>query len=151
VARQTNRSVPLETRLFAAMMENFGLELDPRRLSGEEREAVKKQIANYKTIRRLVQFGDLFRLKSPFEGDAAAFLYAAPDKKEAVATYFRMLGVPNAPEVFLRFAGLGPDLRYEETESGGVYWGDELLHSGLPVRLNDGDFRCRFWHFHATR
>jgi len=149
--QQTNRSVPLETRLFAAMMENFGLELDPRRLSGEEREAVKKQIANYKTIRRLVQFGDLFRLKSPFEGDAAAFLYAAPDKKEAVATYFRMLGVPNAPEVFLRFAGLGPDLRYEETESGGVYWGDELLHSGLPVRLNDGDFRCRFWHFHATR
>lgn len=149
--QQTNRTVPLETRAYAAMMANFGLELDPRRLSGEEHETVKKQIANYKTIRRLVQFGDLFRLISPFEGNDAAFLYAAPDRQEAVATYFRMLAAANAPEVFLRFAGLNPDVRYEETEGGGVYWGDELLHSGLPARLRDGDFQCRFWHFHAVR
>ena len=149
--QQTNRCVPLETRAYAAMMANFGLELDPRRLSGEEREKVKEFIAKYKSIRRLVQFGDLFRLKSPFEGNDAAFLYAAPDGLEAVAAYFRLLTAANAPEVFLRFAGLNPDARYEETEGGGVYGGDELLYSGLPTGLRVGDFQCRFWHFRAVR
>lgn len=149
--QQTNRSVPLETRAYAAMMANFGLELDPLRLSGEEREAVKRMVADCKSIRRLVQFGDLFRLKSPFEGNDAAFLYASPDRLEAVAAYFRLLATANAPEVFLRFAGLNPDARYEETVNGGAYYGDELLHSGLPVRLYGGDFQCRFWHFRAAR
>ena len=56
----------------------------------------------------------------------------------------------NVPEVFLRLAGLNPDARYEITEGGGVYGDDELLHSGLPVRLRGGDFQCRFWHFRAV-
>lgn len=65
---QVGRMTPLEFRGDVAMSGNFGYELDLTKFTSDEKELVKAQVVNYKEIRSLVQQGDLYRLKSPFEG-----------------------------------------------------------------------------------
>lgn len=147
--QQVGRTTPFGTRGNAAMLANFGYELDLGKLSGEERGQVRKQVELYKSIRKVVQFGDLYRLRSPFEGGTAACIYVSPDKGEAVAAYFNILGIPNAPFDFIRFDGLDADQSYRDVGGGKVYGGDELMNVGLPVSVPDGDFQSQFWHFKA--
>ena len=64
---QVHRMTPLNTRGVVAMSGNFGYELDITKLSDEEKEMIKEQIKNYKEIRETIQFGDYYRLSSPFE------------------------------------------------------------------------------------
>ena len=65
---QVNRITSLDMRGDVAMSGNLGYELDLTKLSKVEKETVKKQVAKYKEVRKLVQFGDFYRLHSPFEG-----------------------------------------------------------------------------------
>ncbi|MGB3721144.1 MAG: alpha-galactosidase, partial [Hyphomicrobiaceae bacterium] len=58
---QVGRVTPLETRGHVALSGNFGYELDLTKFTEEEKEIVKAQIALYKEIRHLVQFGDFYR------------------------------------------------------------------------------------------
>jgi alpha-galactosidase len=145
--QQVSRTTPFSTRGNAAMLFNFGYELDLSKLSKEECDLVKEQIAAYKGVRKIVQYGDMYRLRSPFEGNNAACIYVLPDKTEAFAVYFNILGVPNSPLDFIRFDGLDEDKQYEDIESGRIYGGDELMNSGLPVSVVESDFQSQSWHF----
>lgn len=147
--QQVNRTTSLNTRGNSAMLFNFGYELDLTKLSREEGSLVKEQIAEYKKIRKIIQYGDLYRLRNPFEGNNAAFIYVSPDKNEAFAAYFNILSVPNPPLEYLRFDGLDADRQYEEIGSGRIYGGDELMFSGLPVSVTQNDFQSQVWHFRA--
>ena len=53
------------------MSGNFGYELDLTAFSEQEKEEVREQVKLYKEIRHLVQFGDFYRLRNPFEGNEA--------------------------------------------------------------------------------
>ncbi|MCP3763517.1 alpha-galactosidase [Domibacillus sp. A3M-37] len=48
---------------------NLGYELNLTKLTEDEKEEVKRQVAQYKKIRPLIQFGDFYRLLSPFDGN----------------------------------------------------------------------------------
>ena len=63
---QVGRITPLETRGNVAMAGNFGYELDLTKLTEEEKEIVKEQIKEYKDIREVIQFGDLYRIFKSF-------------------------------------------------------------------------------------
>src|SRR5690606_37870084 len=65
---QVGRMTSLETRGNVALSGNFGYELDLTKFTEEEKAAVTEQVKLYKDIRPLVQFGDFYRLASPFEG-----------------------------------------------------------------------------------
>jgi alpha-galactosidase len=146
---QVGRVTPLETRGHVALSGNFGYELDLTKFTDEEKEIVKAQTALCKEIRHLVQFGDFYRLLSPFEGNAAAWMFVAKDKREAFAVYVQILKEPYAPLDRFRLKGLNPDLDYEMDEDGLVYGGDELMNAGLPVPQFSGDFRSRVWRLRA--
>ncbi|WP_027408518.1 alpha-galactosidase [Anoxybacteroides tepidamans] len=142
---QVRRVTPLETRGHVAMSGNFGYELDVTKLSDKEREQVKEQIAFYKQIRRLVQFGTFYRILSPFEGNEAAWMFVSEDRSEAFVAYFRMLSEANAPLSFFRLKGLDPNKNYEMIGSGEVYGGDELMYIGLNAPTRRGDFLSAVW------
>jgi alpha-galactosidase len=146
---QVGRVTPLETRGHVALSGNFGYELDLTKFTDEEKEIVKAQTALCKEIRHLVQFGDFYRLLSPFEGNAAAWMFVAKDKREAFAVYVQILKEPYAPLDRFRLKGLDPDLDYEMDEDGLVCGGDELMNAGLPVPQFSGDFRSRVWRLRA--
>ena len=56
---QTGRNVPLKLRFDVAMSGRLGLELQPSKMTGKEKEFARRAIADYKEIRPIVQQYDL--------------------------------------------------------------------------------------------
>ncbi len=111
---QLGRSASLDTRGAVAFFGVLGYELDPRKLSEEDRRGVAAQIAFYKQHRQLFQFGRFLRLRSTWEGDGneTAWMVVSEDRREAVVASFRILGRPNPASLRLGLRGLDPGLLY---------------------------------------
>ncbi len=143
---QVGRITPMETRGNCAMSGNLGYELDITKLSEQEQEEVKKQIAFYKEIRNTIQFGDFYRILNPFEGNETAWNFVSENKEEAVLMYFKVLSEPNCNVTTVKMKGLNPDFIYENDEIGRFY-GDELMYSGIAVPIAKEDFASKIWVF----
>lgn len=143
---QVGRVTTLETRGNVALSGVFGYELDLTAFSEQEEQLVKEQVAFYKEVRRMVQFGDYYRLLDPFEGNEAAWMFVSEDGSEALAFYFKVLAQPNSGFRTLRLKGLNPDALYR-LDGGELFGGDELMYAGLrvPTDLLIGDFRSKAW------
>ena len=63
---QVFRNTPMDTRAPVAYFGTFGYELDPTKLTEEEKEAVKKQIAFMQEHRELIARVTFYVLKSTF-------------------------------------------------------------------------------------
>ncbi len=137
---QTGRSTSFETRGNVAMAGAFGYELDLTKLTAEEKELVRKQVAQYHAYYDVIQNGDLYRLISPFENEnVCAWEYVSADKREALLTFVVRRCKVNFAS-FVRMKGLDPNKRYRE-DSGRVYSGDTLMNAGLNLTRGwrDGD------------
>jgi len=147
---QVDRITSLAMRGDVAMSGNLGYELDLTKLTEDEKIAVTAQVARYKEIRKLIQFGEFYRLKSPFEGNETAWLFANKDKTEVIVYLFRELAEANAAIGSVRLAGIDTTKRYEFLGTDKVYGGDELTYSGLSIPIEmKGDFQSHVWHFKA--
>ena len=137
---QVYRDTPLHTRANVAYFGTFGYELDLNKLAGEEIIQVKEQIRFMKTYRKLIQFGDFYRLSSPFEKNITAWMVVSEDRRQAVVGWYRTLNGANVPLGRLRLSGLDENLSYcvceEGLESGACYYGDELMNAGLVTTEN---------------
>ncbi|MEK8212056.1 MULTISPECIES: alpha-galactosidase [unclassified Paenibacillus] len=151
---QVGRVTPLDFRGDVAMSGNFGYELDLTKFSEEDKETVKRQIVTYKEIRGLVQRGDLYRLKSPFEGNESAWMFVSENKEEALVYYFQVMAVPNAPQRFLRLAGLHPELAYEiqpgYSGEQSILGGDRLMQLGLSLPYEQKDHESGWFRVRAV-
>ncbi|MDD3117868.1 MAG: alpha-galactosidase [Victivallales bacterium] len=148
---QHGRVTSLETRGHCAMSGNFGYELDVRKMTAEEKAMVREQIRRYKEIRHTVLFGDLYRLKSPFESNEAAWNYVSRDRKEVVVMAFYILAEADAKERRLRLGGLDPVRKYRVAATGEEYYGEFLMNYGLTLPAwTQGDFKSTFWHLLAV-
>lgn len=135
---QLLRNTSLETRANVAYFGTFGYELDPNRLTEEEKEEVKAQITFMKQYRHLIQYGTFYRLLSPFEGNETAWMVVSEDKTRAIVGYYKVLQSVNGPYKKVRLQGLDPDRKYHVAGmEPGKYeedlYGDELLWYGLNV------------------
>ncbi len=144
---QVERSTSLQMRYDVASFGNLGYELDITELNEDEIKAVKNQVNNYKEIRKLVQFGEFYRLRSPFEGNFTAWLYISQDKKEVLVGFYQILAGPNPKEEKLKLKGLKAEADYKEVNSGEIYGGDELMNYGIKVPYLKGDFESKVWRF----
>ncbi|WP_342425642.1 alpha-galactosidase [Paenibacillus sp. FSL L8-0502] len=144
---QVGRITPLETRGYVAMAGNLGYELDLTTLTIEEKEVVKKQIALYKEMRSLIQFGNFYRMINPFDENEAAWSFVSEDQTEMAASYFKVLSQPATAIKTLKFKGLNPDYVYRNVETGELFGGDELMHVGITLARVKQDFLGMFWRF----
>lgn len=145
----TNREIPLKMRLDVAMSARFGIELDPLHLSESEDDCIKKGISEYKKIREVVQFGDLYRLASPYDG-CSQIMYVDKAKERAVVFAYVTEPLPYEKYNVVRFEGLDPESKYSLVEInkdifcsreisaslGKVYSGDFLMKNGIRLNLN---------------
>ena len=145
--QQTGRVSPLATRGYVAMSGNFGYELDLGNLKDEELEYVKEQIQCYKMIRPVIQHGDFYRIRNPFNENLAAWNFVSQDQKRAVAFFFEILSQPAAPVRILKLKGLHPDKLYRRYDNGEIYSGDELMYCGISIPLKKEDFRGEMYCF----
>ena len=144
---QTGNITPLKFRFDMAMSGRFGMELQPKDLSGEEKIFARKAIENYKGIRDIVMKGDLYRIISPYEGKGLyAIMYVSKDKKRAVVFdyCFEYQGrTRNAQLISLH--GLDPKKQYKLSElnvdksnfwgNNKIFSGEYLIHEGINPRL----------------
>lgn len=142
---QTQRITPFNTRGAIASLGATGYELDLTKLTAEEKEQVKEQIANYKRIDGLVLNGDLFRLANPFETDYFCEMIVAKDKTEAYVVGERFRGDPCDHDRLLKLNGLDENKTYTIKELGVTASGKALMSAGVHYpRLPD----CGSWIWH---
>lgn len=59
----------------------------------------------------------------------------SPDKKQAVAVYYKVKATPNPKLKKLPLTGLDPDKRYYCSRNDRTYYGDELMNMGLLLDM----------------
>lgn len=81
---QTGRKSMVENRFNVACIGAFGYELDLRKVSLIDAKAIKEQIKWYKENRRLLQFGDYYKISSLYNSRHYEFSIVSKDKTEAI-------------------------------------------------------------------
>lgn len=128
---QVYRNTPLHTRANVAYFGTFGYELDLNKISDKEQEQVKEQIRFMKKYREVLQFGDFYRLKSPFDGNVTAWMVVNEERTLALVGWYRVLCGVNMPFTRIKLQGLKDEYRYEIAGREGWYFGNELMNLGL--------------------
>ncbi len=106
---QTLRSTPLSTRFGAAAFGILGYECDVRDLSAESRELICRHISIYKKWRRVLQFGQFYRVLS---GNIHEWICVSEDKRYAVGLLLQELTCPNMQSQRFFAHGLDPNKKY---------------------------------------
>lgn len=145
---QTGRVIPLKFRFDVAMSGRLGMEIQPNTMSDGEKEFSKHAIATYKEIRPVVQFGDLYRLISPFDKlGVASLMYCTPEKDRAVFFAYKIEHYMNQVLPRFRMAGLDANKNYRIRELNlpqgenpcylhdKVVAGSILMNTGMEVPL----------------
>lgn len=146
---QTGRVTPIDTRGAVAMSAVFGYELDLTTLTDEEKEIVKKQVNQYKGIRKLVQYGDFYRLQSSKDGNKTAWMFVSPQKDEAVVMLCKVLAEAQPVLTKTKLYGLDTNRNYRDVETNKVYGGDELMELGFYDPIIRNDYAATMYHFKA--
>ena len=110
---QTGRSIPLKFRFDVAMSGRLGMEIQPKDMSEEDKVFAKRAIAAYKEIRPVVQFGDLYRLVSPYDNKSiSSLMYVTPEKDRAVFYVYKISHLLNMVIPNVRMNGLDAKKMY---------------------------------------
>jgi alpha-galactosidase len=129
--------VPLQFRFHVSMCGVLGIGAHILRWNEQESAEARRLIAQYKEIRPIVQFGDLYRLRSPQQHPFSAVQYVSKDRAEGVLFAFRTL-IPDPVELpLLYLRGLDPTARYSVTGFEAPRSGQAWMHAGLHVSLNN--------------
>ena len=166
---QTFRTIPLKYRIDVAMSGRLGMEIQPKNMTDEEKELCRKAIADYKTIRPIVQFGDIYRLISPYDRlGVASLMYTSPEKDKAAFYWWKTETFVNQHISRVKMAGLNPEKRYRIHElnridntplafEGKTFSGAFLMNNGLeiPYRHNvdyhkQNDYASRVLYLEAV-
>ena len=134
---QVRRTTSCKMRCEVALGGNFGLELDLTRLSDEDREEIRAQIARIKEIRNTTAKGTFTRLLSPWEGDLTAYQFV--DDQKIVFCCYRTLIRANEKPLPIRLRNLKAGERYQDAE-GKIYTANDLMHFGILPRMEPRDF-----------
>lgn len=139
----TRRITPFHTRAVVAMAGTFGYELDLNLISEEEKQAVPHQIADFKKYWNLLQNGLYYRLTDVMKNRMeAAWMMTAHDGSEALVNVVTLDTTGNAPNRFIRCAGLTPGACYREEATGMVYSANALMTQGLPIPAGLGEYEA---------
>lgn len=142
---QTFRTIPLKYRIDVAMSGRLGMEIQPKHMSDDEKALCRNAIAEYKQVRPVVQFGDIYRLVSPYDGDGvASLMYVTPEKERSVFYWWKTEHFCNQHLPRVRMAGLDPARSYRVRElnridneplafEGKTFSGSYLMGNGLEI------------------
>ncbi|MBQ3020133.1 MAG: alpha-galactosidase [Clostridia bacterium] len=121
------------TKASVALWGSFGYELDVTKLTNEQKEEFKKQIAEYHKYYDLIHYGDLYRVLPPTsENLKVAWEFVSEDKSECLLTIICVK--EHIPENFVfKFKGLDVNAYYQDEESGKIYSGALLTYVGLNL------------------
>ena len=122
------------------MSGTFGYELNPEKLTEEEKEEIRGQVARRKQLAGLIHEGSYHRLTNPFDGECAAWAFVSKDRNEALLNVVNLEIHGNRPITYVRMRGLESGAMYRDEESGRIYPADALMQAGLPMPVPAGEY-----------
>jgi alpha-galactosidase len=142
---QTGRITPLDTRATVAMAGTFGYELDPMKLTEEEKEKIRGQIQTFKGYYDLIQDGEYHRLTNPFVDEVYnAWEFSSEDGTEALMSIVATKIYANEAPIYIKLRGLQEDKFY--IMNGEKYLGGALMHAGFLMPAAEQEYQS--WNFH---
>ncbi|HHV86065.1 MAG TPA: alpha-galactosidase [Petrimonas sp.] len=145
---------PLEFKLDVAMAGVLGIGYDISKWNDEEKAIAGEKIARYKDIRKTVQFGNHYRLVSPYENNRSILQFVSKDLSESVVFVYNLAEYPKATSLeakktkIVRLKGLDPDRSYTIEGIQGLFKGDYLLNYGINFPVN-GAFKSHIFKITA--
>ena len=139
------RTTSLKYRIDVAMSGRLGMEIQPKNMTEEEKSLCRNAIAEYKQIRPIVQFGDIYRLVSPYDKKGlASMMYVSENKEKAVFYWWKTESMQNEHLPRVKMSGLDPDKQYRVHElnridlnpldfEGKSFSGAYLMSHGLEI------------------
>ncbi len=139
------RTTAMKYRIDVAMSGRLGMEIQPKNMTDSEKELCRKAIAEYKQIRPIVQFGDIYRLVSPYDRKGlASMMYVDEAKDKAVFYWWKTESFQNEHLPRVHMAGLDAAKMYRVKElnridekpldiEGKQFSGAYLMNHGLDV------------------
>ncbi|WP_445735673.1 alpha-galactosidase [Mariniflexile sp.] len=147
---QTKREIPIKFRFDVAMTGRLGLELQPKNMTDEEKAFSKAAISVYKDIRPIIQFGDLYRIVSPYQNKRlASLIYVDEQKKNAVFFAYYLEKQVKETLPYFKFQGLDPTTNYTINEinkyaerkvfgaDDKTFSGSFLMNTGVKLNLSN--------------
>lgn len=147
----------IKFRTDVAMMGKFGYDIDVSKLTPDEQQFSRQAVQTYKRLTPVLGQGDLFRLRSPYEGNQVALMYVDEAQGHAVAFGYNLHTRFHEAVMPVKLQGLDPAKRYKVAEinlmpnkkaelsaHGQTYSGDYLMKVG--VQLSDGEAKALTSH-----
>ena len=148
------RTTAMKYRIDVAMSGRLGMEIQPKNMSDDEKALCRQAIKEYKQIRPIVQFGDIYRLVSPYDKQGlASLMYVDEAKSKSVFFWWKTESFQNEHLPRVKMAGLDPGKMYKIHElnridknpmdvEGKSFSGAYLMNHGLemPYRNEPADW-----------
>lgn len=129
----TKRVTSLSFRAHVAMMGgSFGFELDPTKVSAQDRAQIPALLKLAEKVNLVVINGHMWKLALPDECQRPAALYVTDDGKQAVLFAFQMVATTVIGFPVLKLRGLEAGVTYK-VDGGEVYKGRTLMNVGLSI------------------
>ena len=139
------RTTAMKYRIDVAMSGRLGMEIQPKNMTDDEKALCRKAIAEYKQIRPIVQFGDIYRLVSPYDKvGLASLMYVDEAKNKSVFFWWKTESFQNEHLPRVKMAGLDANKIYKVRElnridlqpmdiEGKTFSGAYLMNHGLEM------------------
>ena len=139
------RTTAMKYRIDVAMSGRLGMEIQPKNMTDDEKSLCRKAIAEYKQIRPIVQFGDIYRLVSPYDKvGLASLMYVDEAKEKSVFFWWKTESFQNEHLPRVKMAGLDANKNYKVRElnridlqpmdiEGKTFSGAYLMNHGLEM------------------
>ena len=148
------RTTAMKYRIDVAMSGRLGMEIQPKNMSDDEKALCRQAIKEYKEIRPIVQFGDIYRLVSPYDKlGLASMMYVNETKSKSVFFWWKTESFQNEHLPLVKMAGLDANKMYKVHElnrsdknpmdvEGKTFSGAYLMNHGLemPYRNEPADW-----------
>lgn len=130
---QTGRVTPFWTRGDVALAGSFGYEMDLNKISDEEKEMVKEQVAAMHTYYDLTHEGLYYRLTGLKKQDFMAWEFVAKDQSRALLTIVKTDAEGNMLPVHTKVCGLAENKLYRCSLDGEIRSGRTWNCAGLTL------------------
>ena len=137
---QTGRVTPFQTRGDVALAGSFGYEMDLNKISEEEKEMVKEQVAAMHTYYDLTHEGLYYRLTGLKKQDFMAWEFVAKDQSRALLTIVKTDAEGNMLPVHTKVCGLAEDKLYRCSLDQEVRLGRTWNRAGLTLHQVLGEY-----------
>ena len=139
------RTTAMKYRIDVAMSGRLGMEIQPKNMTDDEKALCRQAIKEYKQIRPIVQFGNIYRLVSPYDKvGLASMMYVNEQKTKSVFYWWKTESFQNEHLPRVKMAGLDASKNYKVHElnridlkpmdiEGKTFSGAYLMNHGLEM------------------